>query len=345
MYDYIIVTHLPAFYKVNLYNELSKKLNILVIFIAVETNEKRSSDFSSLSNCNFEYSVLSDRVFQNRNKLKTIYKLLLVLNEKKYKKILLSGWDLIEFWFLALLSPNIKNCLALESTVIESNTYGVKGWVKKVFLTMISTVFASGKLHVDLLDRLSYKKGIIITKGVGVINKPQYESLRKTYQKRFLYIGRLSQEKNLNLLISIFNELPDYRLTIIGDGIEKNKLNAMSNDNIKFIGSVENSKLINFFNNNDIFILPSISEPWGLVVEEALYFGLPVIVSDRCGSSELIQDGENGYIVDCFLTKLKYIIKSITVDSYDELYSNVKDSNMFDKDESQINVYIERVNV
>ena len=45
MYEYIIVTHIPAFYKVNLYNELAKKMNILVIFVASDTNENRSDDF------------------------------------------------------------------------------------------------------------------------------------------------------------------------------------------------------------------------------------------------------------------------------------------------------------
>ncbi|MCD9477843.1 glycosyltransferase [Photobacterium phosphoreum] len=342
MYDYIIVTHLPAFYKVNLYNELSNKLNILVVFIAVETNEKRSSDFSSLSNCNFEYTILSDRSFQNRNKMKTLYKLFLVLNKKKYKKILLSGWDLIEFWFLALLSPNGKNSLALESTVIESNTNGVRGGVKKVFLSMISTVFASGKLHVDLLNKLNYKKEIRITKGVGIINKPKYKNINKVYQKRFLYIGRLSQEKNINLLISIFNELQDYQLTIIGDGIEKVNLMAIANNNIKFIDPVENVKLKYFFYENDIFILPSISEPWGLVVEEALYFGLPVIVSDRCGSSELVVNDINGYIIPHDnKTYIKKTIIDIDIEGkYDDLLIGASKFIKNNKDYYQVEEYV-----
>lgn len=45
MYDYLIVTHIPAFYKINLYNELSKKLKIFVVFIASNTDEKRADDF------------------------------------------------------------------------------------------------------------------------------------------------------------------------------------------------------------------------------------------------------------------------------------------------------------
>ena len=55
MYNYIIVTHIPNFYKVNLYNELSKNLKILVLFTARSTSEKRSDDFITLDKSEFEY--------------------------------------------------------------------------------------------------------------------------------------------------------------------------------------------------------------------------------------------------------------------------------------------------
>ena len=49
MYDLLIVTHIPNFYKIYLYNKLSENIKILVIFIASNTNEKRSSDFIDIS--------------------------------------------------------------------------------------------------------------------------------------------------------------------------------------------------------------------------------------------------------------------------------------------------------
>mgnify|MGYP007000140648 len=67
MYDLIIVTHIPAFYKVNLYNELAKKLNILVIFIAKSTNEVRANDFLILEKSKFKYKVLYDGDIEDRN--------------------------------------------------------------------------------------------------------------------------------------------------------------------------------------------------------------------------------------------------------------------------------------
>jgi glycosyltransferase involved in cell wall biosynthesis len=340
MYDYMIVTHLPAFYKVNLYNELAKKLNIFVVFISNETNEKRSSDFTTLTNASFKYTVLSNAAFQNRNKLKTLYKLFSLIRNTQYKKILLSGWDLPEFWMAALLSPNNKNCLALESTIIESNIKGVKGEIKRAFLSMISAVFASGKLHVDLLEKLNFQKEIRVTKGVGIINKPSFERLNKRYQKRFLFVGRLSKVKNLELLINVFNKLPSHQLTIIGDGEEKSYLTSMANENIKFIAPIENTKLKHKFNENDVFILPSISEPWGLVVEEALYFGLPVVVSHQCGASELVTNGKNGYVFSAFnREELIDIINKIDNKCYSILVGNITVKEAECKDIQQVASY------
>lgn len=340
MYDYVIVTHLPAFYKVNLYNELAKKSNIFVVFVSSESNERRSADFVSIQNVNFEFAVLNENEFQNRNKFISLCKLFSMVRKKSYKKLLLSGWDLPEFWMLAFFSPNNKNCLALESTVIESNTQGIRGRIKKAFLTMINTVFASGDLHVELLKKLNYKKTIKVTRGVGIINKPTFEHKKKRYQRKFMFIGRLSKVKNLETLVRIFNHLPDSMLTIIGEGEEKENLQGIANNNIHFLGAIDNSKIKDQFELHDVFILPSISETWGLVVEEALYFGLPVIISENCGASELVVNHVNGFIVDPYNEKqISEVIQQIDQNTYARLLLNISAATIEEKDKLQIGSY------
>ncbi len=341
MYDYVIVTHIPAFYKVNLYNELAKKLNIFVIFIASNTVEKRADDFVDLYNVNFEYKLINENSFQKRNKLKSIIKLNKLLKTLDYKKILVSGWDLVEFWFIILTVSKSKNCLALESTVLESNTSGLKGLIKKTFLSRITKVFASGNLHVNLLKKLNYKATIKITKGVGIINKPDIIKEDKVYKKRFLFIGRLSKVKNLERLIKVFNDLEEYTLTIVGDGEDNNYFQSIANTNIIFQESIENKKLKEKFRENDILILSSISEAWGLVVEEALYFGLPVIISKNCGSVELIEDSVNGYIINPYsLEDIKNTILKINNSKYKILLDGVNKFFINEKDSRQIKAYL-----
>ena len=67
MYDYLIVTHIANFYKVNLYNQLAKKLKILVVFTASNTNEKRANDFIALANSHFEYRLLYEGDYEDRD--------------------------------------------------------------------------------------------------------------------------------------------------------------------------------------------------------------------------------------------------------------------------------------
>jgi len=341
MYDYVVVTHLPAFYKVNLYNELAKKFKILVVFIANNTHEKRADDFVTVENIKFNYEILSDGDFQSRNIKENIVTLKRILKNIDYKKLLVSGWDLKEFWYLVIFYPKSKNCLALESTILESNAKGIKGWIKRIFLTRISTVFASGNLHVELLKALNFQGDIKITKGVGIINKPEFDKSEIKYQKRFLYVGRLSKVKNLEMLIKVFNDLSEFALTLIGDGEEKEYLKSISNSNVIFKAPIENKKLKDEFLQNDIFILPSISEPWGLVVEEALYFGLPVLISKNCGSCELITSGENGYIFDPLDSEnLKEIIMSLEAQKYDQLCRGVDKFSIAQKDQLQLSAYL-----
>jgi glycosyltransferase involved in cell wall biosynthesis len=341
MYDYIILTHIPVFYKINLYNELAKKIKILVVFIAKDTNEKRSVDFTSLNDCSFEYKVLNDGNFQDRQVFKSIKKLRTIFSSIDYKKVIVGGWDLPEFWYAIFKNKKAQNCMVLESTIHESKTTGISGLIKKIFLSRVSKVFASGDLHVQLLKALRYKRDIKITQGVGIINKPSFDEQSKQYERKFLYIGRLSEIKNLEQIINIFNSLEDNSLTIVGDGEQRQYLESIAGKNIQFKGSVANAHLREVFLSHEMFILPSKIEPWGLVVEEALYFGMPIIVSEKCGASEIVNNQVNGYLIDPNNSQqLQEIISGIDAKVYQRLLNGVSEFSIEAKDCKQVDAYL-----
>ena len=135
--------------------------------------------------------------------------------------------------------------------------------------------------------------------------------------------------------------MPNFTLTIIGVGEQQEFLQSISNKNIIFRGAVENKFMGNEFAKNDVFILPSLIEPWGLVVEEALYFGLPVLVSDRCGSSELIKNGINGFVFDpANKNSLTQIIRNFDDTLLQNLCSNADSYDINAKDIQQISSYL-----
>lgn len=338
MFDYLFITHLPSFYKVNLYNKLAEKLKIMVIFVGRDS-EIRTADFSGRV-MNFDYIFLSDKSFEKRSKLKTSFRLISFLIKLKYKKLVVGGWDLPEFWLAMFWNSKSKNCLALESSDSDSRVSGLKGLVKKIFLSKINIVFASGEKQRNLLNKLGYKNRVIFTKGVGLIKQKPFQKINKSFSGNFLYVGRLSEEKNLFLLLEVFKELPQYNLSIAGGGILLEELKRVASDNVKFVGHISNEEIDKLYLSSDALILPSIKEPWGLVIEEALFYGLPVIVSSNVGcSQDLVLDKINGLIFDSASKQdLKQAVIEL-VNNYDSLKTGAEKFDLKKKDEEQINSY------
>ena len=75
------------------------------------------------------------------------------------------------------------------------------------------------------------------------------------------------------------------------------------NNHVEFHGSLYFEKLLNIYNNCNIFVFPSLGDGYGLVILEALATGLPVIASRNCGAPDIIQDEYNGFLIDAGSTK------------------------------------------
>ncbi|MDD2494151.1 MAG: glycosyltransferase family 4 protein [Tissierellia bacterium] len=339
-YDQIFLTNLPAFYKLNLFNEIAKHKKILVLFTG-DTSDIRTIDFFK-GKYNFDSLNFKSEDFNILSRIRLIIK---IRRKYSYKELVLGGWDSIYLWFMCFISPKHFNSLMVESSYLESNSYGVKGLAKRFFLKKIKKVYASGTSQQKLVRKLGYNGEVIITKGVGVFNiveQPKYES--KTIVKNFIYVGRLSKEKNLLNLVYLFNKKKELTLNIIGYGPMDQELRSFAKENINFLGSVNNKELPDIYRKNDVFILPSSSEPWGLVVEEAFNNGLPVIVSNKVGcAEEIVDDMKNGLIFQLEdENSLELAIDKIcNTDLYNQMRKNISKYNFNDIKQMQVNCYLQ----
>jgi len=123
----------------------------------------------------------------------------------------------------------------------------------------------------------------------------------------FLYAGRFLSFKNLTRLIAAFARYRaaggTWSLKLIGFGDEEARLRAEAAEapGVEFLGHLQLQDLAREYARAGCLVLPSESEPWGLVVNEAMDCGAPVIVSRRCGCfPELVEEGENGFGIDPF---------------------------------------------
>ena len=309
----------PGFYKTNLFNELCKKEDILVVYTGSYDKSTRNADF-----------LRGDKHFNHINiegsKGLRLIRLIRLLFSEKYKEVIIGGYDNLFCW-IPLFLVNKKKCsLIVESTFRETVKHGFRFFLKRVFISRISRVYAPGSPHAQLVKDLGFKGEIRLWNSVGLINAiPQPPFSKRESVHRFLFVGRFIPEKNLPWLISVFKKHPELQLTIVGFGAQESFLKALADvDNIVFTGPVNNNDLPSYYQDADVFILPSRTETWGLVIEESLNNGTPVMCSHMVGcADDLVIAKKTGVVFrlddeDDFEHKLSFIC-------------NVENYNMFRK--------------
>jgi len=125
-------------------------------------------------------------------------------------------------------------------------------------------------------------------------------------QKLVLYAGRIAREKNIGVLLramqAAFQRDPDLLLMVVGDGPAREEYSLLARklgigDRVKFVGFVERSEVDSFYAAADLFAFSSMTETQGLVVLEAMSYGLPALVVQGGGAGAAVRDGENGYLL------------------------------------------------
>ncbi len=126
-------------------------------------------------------------------------------------------------------------------------------------------------------------------------------------QNILLFLGRLIPQKGVDLLLDAFAKVLDRgikaKLLIIGEGVNKTYYQTYANHKgfgklVEFLGWIPDLELPNYFNQVDYFIVPSRYEPFGLVILEGQYFGLPPIAARVGGIPEILHDGIDGILFE-----------------------------------------------
>lgn len=163
-------------------------------------------------------------------------------------------------------------------------------WLRRHSVTTPTTVIPTGVARQGFNDRSEMRQSLGIP--------PE--------QRIMLYLGRLAHEKNLGFLFEMakiaFKKDPALRLWLVGDGPYRSECADMARrlgigDRVRFVGFVPHTEVHRYYSAADIFVFPSITETQGLVVQEAMTYGLPAVALIGGGASAGIEDGVNGYAI------------------------------------------------
>ena len=192
------------------------------------------------------------------------------------------------------------------------HTYSTNPWGYRLTKPLLIKNFK--KLHLKLAVSMAAKEFIsksfpgsykVVPNGVCIDEEICKTRILNDQEKRkILFVGRLDEpRKGFEFLIKAHKILESkypqtYQLWVVGSGNEKWK-NTLNSENIKWMGKVPDDELERLYDSTDLLCAPSIGgESFGIILLEAFSHGIPVVTFNIKGYSELVRNGENGFIVE-----------------------------------------------
>ncbi len=313
----ILVIHRAlAPYRIEFFNELYARYDVDIYFEYKQPREQNFDQELWHERIKFPYKYLKEGPSWLPNWRKGIAK---IYHKKEYDIVLLSEINLITATLIGLRGVNAKRTRIFtmcDDNITKAKELTATTFDKKKLLLAAPSI--DGVILCDNRAEKIYRTHF--PHGERFISFPilqddqflyrQYEKvqakaseLRNEYAQAYgedarylLFVGRLSEEKNLSFLLETFDNTflahPQTHLLIVGDGPEEEALKLQAEkldtfEQIHFCGKKQGKSLYTYYALADAFILPSTQDAFGAVVNEALVFGLPTAISSTAGSASL----------------------------------------------------------
>ena len=312
----LFITNYPSPYRVNFYDELGRDLDVTVLF-ADRVEKKVTRDTSW-----FEESAGGFRIVQLKKRIFTLHGRDLCLDvidwvRRDFDAIVVCGYS-SPTAILAMLYMRLRGIrfyMEVDGGLVRPDSRW-KYAVKKALVTLPDGWISSGRATTRYLTHYGADESKIVYYPFSSLweadipdripSREEKQALRTalnlTEEKIVVCVSRFIASKRLDMLIHSAVELGEgVGIYLIGGEPTEEYLQICRERNVKnvhFVGFLKKDKLAEYYRAADLFALPTQSDVWGLVINEAMAYGLPVITTDRCVAGlELVEDGVSGYII------------------------------------------------
>lgn len=308
----LFLTNLPSPYRVDFFNELAKKCELTVSY-EVKLVAHRNIKWKNSE------PVIYKEIYLNSFRLmkKNICFEILQILKNKFDCIIIGGYStptvMLAIEYMRL--NKIPFWLEVDGGFIKDDKKLVYQ-LKKHLISSANGWFSTGKyttnylLHYGALKNNIVEYSFTSLKKKDLLKEPPTIETKAFLRKKLglhgshiiVSVGQFIFRKGFDLLIKALANCPkEYHLYIIGDEPTKEYLElkeTLQLDNLHFVGFKSKPELKEYYMAADLFVLPTREDIWGLVINEAMSNGLPVITTDHCiAGLELIKNGLNGFIV------------------------------------------------
>ncbi len=304
---------MPTIYRVHFFNELGKLCDLTVVFERYHATGVPDYWDDSLA-VNFNPIFLKTKDVGREGSFSSQ---LLFFPYGEYDQIVISSYS-SPTEMLALLKLKLirrKYALEVDGGLVKNENLLLR-LIKRFFIGGANLYFSTGAQSTEYLtfygarlDRIRtyqfsslYKKDILDSPTSDDEKALLREKLGITQNQMVLSVGQFIHRKGYDVMLKAYGALGnDVAICIIGGEATQEYLDivaAQRMKNVYFVSHIDKAALKEYYRAADLFVLPTREDIWGLVINEAMAHGLPVITTDRCvAGMELIEDGCNGYIV------------------------------------------------
>lgn len=312
----LFITNIPVPYRIDFYNELGKRVDLTVVFEAKgAANQGIKFNYNLHSIKNFKAIFLKNGDICEKKIDTKILKYLL----DEYDEVVLTSYSYYTEMAYLILRKLLRKPYYLSSDggMIKRDENVLKKYWKKFLVSGAKGYFSPSKAADEYLEYYGAKNSRIhrypftsYYESERIKSPLSKEEKRKIkdilnipYNKMVLGVGQFVHRKGWDILLNACRFMPkDIGVYIIGGACTEEYAQIAKKYgiiNIHFLNFMSSEALHEYYKAADVFVLPTREDIWGLVINEAMNFGLPIITTTSCiAGLELVQNGVNGYLIE-----------------------------------------------